>query len=181
MVEEHSHDFAISMTLDTFQLRSRRHPDYPFALALYVNGLVDHRLSGCCEWRYRSNPRLGGKRALFGILRVEQATPCPRWENSSDPCWYFHSPWIWIDRSIVSRCRTARRSARSMEKKMKKLVVTTPTTDLDSSRQTPQDYDRQSSESHSDRARRNLNIGPLSCRFLLRSLTENVLHFRVPR
>ncbi|CAF2572349.1 unnamed protein product [Rotaria sp. Silwood2] len=54
----------------TFQFESQRHAEYPFALTFYVNGLIDNRLSICCEYRYKHNVRIGGKRGLFGIINV---------------------------------------------------------------------------------------------------------------
>ncbi|CAF0862501.1 unnamed protein product [Rotaria sordida] len=62
----------------TFQFESRRHIDYPFALTFYVNGLIDNRLSICCEFRYKHNVRIGGKRGLFGIINVQKSKACKR-------------------------------------------------------------------------------------------------------
>ncbi len=62
----------------TFQFECRRHSDYPFALAFYVNGLIDDRLSICCESRYQNNVRIGGKRGLFGIINVQKSKACRR-------------------------------------------------------------------------------------------------------
>jgi len=62
----------------TFQFESRRQSNYPFALAFYVNGLIDSRLSICCESRYQHNVRIGGKRGLFGIVNVENSKACRR-------------------------------------------------------------------------------------------------------
>ncbi|CAF4909024.1 unnamed protein product, partial [Rotaria socialis] len=59
-----------------FSFESRRHPDYPFALALYINGLIDSRISTCCEYRHKRNVPLGGKQGLFGIVDVIDAKPC---------------------------------------------------------------------------------------------------------
>ncbi|CAF3670704.1 unnamed protein product [Rotaria socialis] len=61
-----------------FEFESRRHPDYPFALTFYVNGLIDNRLSICCESRYKHNVRLSGKRGLFGIVNVQKSKACKR-------------------------------------------------------------------------------------------------------
>jgi hypothetical protein len=63
---------------ETFEFESRRHSDYPFALAFYVNGLIDNRLSICCESRYKHNVRIGGKRGLFGIINIEKSKACRR-------------------------------------------------------------------------------------------------------
>ncbi|CAF1007818.1 unnamed protein product [Rotaria sp. Silwood1] len=62
----------------TFQFESRRHINYPFALTFYVNGLIDNRLSICCEFRYKHNVRIGGKRGLFGIINVQKSKACRR-------------------------------------------------------------------------------------------------------
>ncbi|CAF1391599.1 unnamed protein product [Rotaria sordida] len=61
---------------ETFEFESRRHQDYPFALAFYVNGLIDSRLSTCCEYRHKRNIPLGGKHGLFGIIDIKNIKPC---------------------------------------------------------------------------------------------------------
>ncbi|CAM2706639.1 unnamed protein product [Rotaria socialis] len=63
-------------SFEKFSFESRRHPDYPFALALYINGLIDSRISTCCEYRHKRNVPLGGKQGLFGIVDVIDAKPC---------------------------------------------------------------------------------------------------------
>ncbi len=61
---------------ETFTFDSRRHPDYPFALAIYINGLIDSRISVCCEYKHKHNVRLGSKYGLFGIYDVQKSQPC---------------------------------------------------------------------------------------------------------
>ncbi|CAF3476669.1 unnamed protein product [Rotaria sp. Silwood1] len=61
---------------EKFEFESRRHRDYPFALTLYINGLIDSRLSACCEHRHKRNVPLGGKHGLFGIVDVKNIKPC---------------------------------------------------------------------------------------------------------
>ncbi|CAF4582829.1 unnamed protein product [Rotaria sp. Silwood1] len=61
---------------EIFKFESRRHPEYPFAVALYINGLIDSRISVCCEYKHKHNVRLGSKYGLFGIYNVQKSQPC---------------------------------------------------------------------------------------------------------
>lgn len=70
--------FFLFFLSETFQFESRRYSTYPFALAFYVNGLIDDHLSICCEARYKHNVRIGGKRGLFGIINVQNSKACRR-------------------------------------------------------------------------------------------------------
>lgn len=63
--------------LEQFLFQSRRHINYPFALAFYVNGVIENRLSVCCEARC-NNMRIGGKNGVFAIVSVEKPTTCRR-------------------------------------------------------------------------------------------------------
>ena len=63
---------------EMFSFQSRRHMDYPFALAFYLNGVIKDRLSICCEARCKNFMRIGGKRSLIAITKVENARPCRR-------------------------------------------------------------------------------------------------------
>ncbi|CAF0982411.1 unnamed protein product [Adineta steineri] len=59
-----------------FTFQSRRHFDYPFALSLYVNDLIDCRISVCCEYKHKIGVPLGGKRASFAFLNIQGGQPC---------------------------------------------------------------------------------------------------------
>ncbi|CAF0775880.1 unnamed protein product [Adineta ricciae] len=59
-----------------FKFFSHRHRGYPFALSLYVNGLVKSRISVCCEYKHKRNVPLDGRHGLFGIHDVQKVTPC---------------------------------------------------------------------------------------------------------
>ncbi|UJR29948.1 hypothetical protein I4U23_017495 [Adineta vaga] len=59
-----------------FTFDSRRHSDYPFGLSLYVKGLIDSRISTCCEYKHRHGVRLGGDRGHFAVLSVVGSKPC---------------------------------------------------------------------------------------------------------
>lgn len=74
----HEISFIQYYYLEKFQFFSRRHPDYPFALAFYVNGLIVNRVSVCCESKHKHNVPLGGKNGFFGIVDVKQVEPCRR-------------------------------------------------------------------------------------------------------
>jgi hypothetical protein len=67
--------------LETFAFDSKRHPDYPFALALYINGLIDCRVSVCCEYKHKKNVPLGGPSGSFAIANVQKVKPCRRFVN----------------------------------------------------------------------------------------------------
>ncbi|CAF1013687.1 unnamed protein product [Adineta steineri] len=61
---------------ENFTFQSRRHCDYPFALSLYVNDLIDCRISVCCEYKHKIGVPLGGKRASFAFLNIQGGQPC---------------------------------------------------------------------------------------------------------
>lgn len=61
---------------DEFSFNSRRHSDYPLGLSLYINGLIDSRISTCCEYKHRYGVRLGGERGHFAIVSVQGSRPC---------------------------------------------------------------------------------------------------------
>ncbi|CAF2961367.1 unnamed protein product [Rotaria sp. Silwood2] len=61
-----------------FTFESRRHSDYPFGLSLYVKGLIDSRISTCCEYKHRHGVKLGGDRGHFAIKSVHGSKPCIR-------------------------------------------------------------------------------------------------------
>ena len=64
--------------LELFTFDSYRHADYPFAIALYINGLINSRISVCCEYKHKHHVRLGSKHGLFGIYKVCNSKPCRR-------------------------------------------------------------------------------------------------------
>ncbi|CAF3453440.1 unnamed protein product [Rotaria socialis] len=61
-----------------FTFESHRHSDYPFGLSLYVKGLIDSRISTCCEYKHRHGVKLGGDRGHFAIKSVHGSKPCVR-------------------------------------------------------------------------------------------------------
>ncbi len=68
-------------SLEKFRFESHRHNSYPFALTLYVNGLIDSRISVCCEYKHKRNVPLGGPHGLFAISDVQKVKPCRRFVN----------------------------------------------------------------------------------------------------
>ncbi len=66
----------MNISLAEFTFNSRRHSNYPFGLSLYVKGLIDSRISTCCEYKHRHGVRLGGDRGHFAIKSVEGSKPC---------------------------------------------------------------------------------------------------------
>ena len=61
---------------DQFILTSKRHIGMPFGLSLYIDGIIDTRLSACCEYKYQAGKLLGGKSAHFKLMKVEGGKPC---------------------------------------------------------------------------------------------------------
>ena len=55
---------------------SRRHPDYPFAITCYINGLIDSRISTCCEMKHQLGVPLGGPRGSFMIEHIQRGKLC---------------------------------------------------------------------------------------------------------
>ncbi len=41
-----------------------------------MNGLIDSRISVCCEYKHKQRVPLGGKRGSFAILNVQGGQPC---------------------------------------------------------------------------------------------------------
>ena len=41
-----------------------------------MNGLIDSRISTCCENKHRHGVKLGGERGHFAIVSVEGSKPC---------------------------------------------------------------------------------------------------------
>ena len=66
----------LNYSIDEFTFVSHRHTDYPLGLSLYVKGLIDSRISTCCEYKHRHGVRLGGERGHFAIVSVEGSKPC---------------------------------------------------------------------------------------------------------
>ena len=66
------------INLDTFAFDSRRHADYRFALAFYINGLISCRVSVCCEFKHKKNAPLGGPTGSFAIHDVLHSKPCEK-------------------------------------------------------------------------------------------------------
>ena len=62
--------------LDTFSFISRRHHQMPFGLSLYIDGLIDCRVSTCCEYKHQCGRRIGGKSAHFQLIGIDGGKPC---------------------------------------------------------------------------------------------------------
>lgn len=61
---------------DSFSFRSIRYSGMPYALVLYTGGMIDCRVSVCCEYRHRPGTLLGGKSAHFKVVSVKGGSPC---------------------------------------------------------------------------------------------------------
>lgn len=62
--------------LDEFTFKSHRLLDTPFTIAIYINGVIDSRVSTCCEQGYLKQHNLQSRRSLFQLLFVSGGTPC---------------------------------------------------------------------------------------------------------
>lgn len=69
--------------IETFRCVSRRHYGMPLGLTLYINGLVNCRLSSCCEYKHAQGSLVGGKSANFRLVSVEGGKPCYQCEMDS--------------------------------------------------------------------------------------------------
>ena len=61
---------------DSFAFKSIRHPGMPFALVIYTGGMIDCRVSVCCEYRHRAGTLLGGRLARFKVEAIAGGSPC---------------------------------------------------------------------------------------------------------
>ncbi len=66
----------IYIYLDEFTFKSHRLLDTPFTIAIYINGIIDSRISTCCEQGYLKQRNLRSKRTAFQLLFVDGGTPC---------------------------------------------------------------------------------------------------------
>ena len=59
-----------------FTFISMRHRGYPFRVTIYVNGVLDFRMSTCCEYKHPVGSGLGGPTEHFGIVKIKKSEPC---------------------------------------------------------------------------------------------------------
>lgn len=72
--------FIVDLSLETFAFNSRRQPGSPFVLSLYVNGVVDCRVSACCENKPKRRVPLEGQNSSFAIHSVQKANRTCRYD-----------------------------------------------------------------------------------------------------
>lgn len=68
--------FYSFLCLDEFTFKSHRLLNTPFTIAIYINGVVDSRLSACCEQGFLQHYRSQLKRSAFQLLFVSGGIPC---------------------------------------------------------------------------------------------------------
>ena len=61
---------------DQISFTSRRHRDCPFGISIYVDGMIDTRVSACCEYRHKTGKHLGCKNGHFKLVKVSGGKPC---------------------------------------------------------------------------------------------------------
>ena len=66
---------------DIFTFVSKRHIGMPYGLTIYLDGMMDSRVSACCEYRHQCGKLLGTKTAHFKLVKVEGGKPCYRLVN----------------------------------------------------------------------------------------------------
>ena len=58
----------------------------PFGLSLYVEGLIDCRVSTCCEYKHGPGKLIGPpKQAHFAVVDIEGGSPCSACEKDIRP------------------------------------------------------------------------------------------------
>lgn len=58
----------------------------PFGLSLYVEGLIDCRVSTCCEYKHGPGKLIGPlKQAHFAVVEVEGGSPCAACDKEIQP------------------------------------------------------------------------------------------------
>ena len=72
--------FIVDLSLETFAFNSRRQPGSPFVLTLYVNGVVNCRVSACCENKPKRRVPLEGQNSSFAIHSVQKANRACRYD-----------------------------------------------------------------------------------------------------
>ena len=75
-MHSHSMGHSSSTVSESFSFDSIRYPGMPFALAIYTSGMIDCRVSVCCEYRHRAGTLLGGRSAHFKVVSIERGSPC---------------------------------------------------------------------------------------------------------
>ena len=80
----HTHEHVdLLLYLGTIKFTSRRHSDCPFGVSIYVDGLIDCRMSACCEHKYRPG-RIGGRTGHFSLVHVTGSSPCTKCQKSEE-------------------------------------------------------------------------------------------------
>lgn len=69
---------SLSLLIEKFQFLSKRHFGNPLGLSIYLDGMMDTRVSSCCEYRHRCGKMLGSRIAHFKLVKVEGGKPCYR-------------------------------------------------------------------------------------------------------
>ena len=64
------------ITAEYISFTSRRHRDCPFGISIYVDGMIDTRVSVCCEYRHKVGKNLGCKNGHFKLVKVSGGKPC---------------------------------------------------------------------------------------------------------
>lgn len=66
----------LAFLLDEFTIFSRRHYGMPLGLSMYIDGMINCRLSSCCEYKHYPGQMVGGKSAQFHLVQVNGGKPC---------------------------------------------------------------------------------------------------------
>lgn len=77
----HDH-YVLSILTEEFGFYSKRHIGMPFGLSIYMDGLIDLRVSTCCEYRHKRGVQLGSKCSHFRLVNITGGKPCYRYYRS---------------------------------------------------------------------------------------------------
>ena len=62
---------------EEFGFYSKRHIGMPFGLSIYMDGVLDIRVSSCCEYRHKAGALLGSKACShFRLISMCGGRPC---------------------------------------------------------------------------------------------------------
>ena len=68
--------YLINFPAEDFDFYSKRHVGMPFGLSIYMDGLVDLRVSTCCEYRHKCGNLLGSRCSHFKLVSMSGGRPC---------------------------------------------------------------------------------------------------------
>ena len=71
-----THSLSLPLSLDLFKITSKRHIGMRLGFSFYIDGIIDSRMSACCEYKYQPGKLLGGRSAHFRLVQIDGGKPC---------------------------------------------------------------------------------------------------------